>query len=358
MELETLNETNGMNDEERWQAVQARDSRYRGRFVYGVRSTRIYCQPGCPSKLPVKKGVRFFPTPETAEENGYRPCKRCSPKDSDRFNGQVRQVEKVCKLIDSHTEEPLSLEGLAQQVNLSPSYLHKIFKLVMGVTPRQYAARKKLDHFKNHVKQGANVTHALYRAGYSSTSRLYEDVSNRMGMTPAAYRQGGAGKSIFYTIVQTYLGAMLVGATQKGVCAVRFGQEKDTLVKELQKEYPAATIQQDDTFLAATVETLLQHLAGSLPHLDLPLDLQATAFQLRVWEELRKIPYGETRSYAQVASAIGKPKAVRAVANACGANPVPVITPCHRVIHSDGSLGGYHYGVERKKALLMKEKEK
>ena len=340
-----------------WQAICQRDTRFKGKFVYGVLTTRIYCSPGCPSRQPNRENTTFFLSAREAETAGFRPCKRCRPHDRLTPNEKIQTVEKACKFIDDHIHQPPSLEIISKELNLSASYLHKIFKEVMGLTPRQFAAAKKLDQFKSHVKKGGDVTTALYNAGYSSASRLYEGVSQKMGMTPAAYREGGAGKRIIYTITRTPLGLMLVASTEKGICAVSFGQDVDEMKNNLQHEYSAAIIQYDEDSLTKVVDSLIRHLEGSLPHLELSLDLQATAFQMRVWEELRKIPYGETRTYAQVAQAIGHPKAVRAVANACAANPVVVVTPCHRVVRSDGSLGGYHYGVERKKALLQKEKE-
>jgi AraC family transcriptional regulator of adaptative response/methylated-DNA-[protein]-cysteine methyltransferase len=354
--MEHNSSTTAWNEDLFWQAVLEKNTQFNGRFVYGVRSTGIYCNPGCPSRRPNREQVRFFATPAEAQSAGFRSCKRCHPDDLTQ-NEQVEMARKICDVLDTHPDQPCSLEMLGQELHRSPSYIQRVFKSIMGVTPRQYMANQKLQAFKSQVKAGQDVTTALYDAGYSSTSRLYEGVNNRMGMTPAVYRQGGAGKSIYYTIVKTYLGQMLVAATENGVCAVSFGQEESSLITWLQTEYPAAYLQPDQVTLTAAVTSLVKHLEGALPHLSLPLDLQATAFQLRVWEELRRIPYGETRTYSQVAEAIGRPKAVRAVANACAANPVAVVTPCHRVVRSDGSLGGYRYGIERKRALLSMEKD-
>jgi len=343
------------NEDLLWRAVLEKDATLVGHLVYAVRSTGIYCKPTCSSRRPRRENVLFFHSNAEAEAAGFRPCRRCHPEDNLSQNDQVDMVRQACALMENSPELPPSLETLSQELHLSPSHFQRVFKGVMGISPRQYAANLKLKSFKDRVKSGNDVTTALYDAGYSSTSRLYEGVSQRMGMTPASYRQGGAGKKIRFAVVQTYLGQMLVAGTDKGICAVSFGQDEGNMVTLLRREYPAAELLPDQAYLAESVNALVKHLEGSQPHLSLPLDLQATAFQLRVWEELRRIPYGETRTYAGVAEAIGSPRAVRAVANACAANPVVVVTPCHRVIRSDGSLGGYRYGIERKRALLSKE---
>jgi AraC family transcriptional regulator, regulatory protein of adaptative response / methylated-DNA-[protein]-cysteine methyltransferase len=355
MKNENLISATEWNEEQLWQAVQQRDARFEGLLVYAVRSTGIYCKPTCPSRRPRRENVLFFHDVAQAEAAGFRACRRCHPQDAISQNEQVNVTRQACALMDASPDQPPSLDALSQELHLSASHLQRVFKSVLGITPRQYAANQKLATFKQHVRAGSDVTTALYDSGYSSTSRLYEGVTQRMGMTPASYRQGGAGKQIHFTIVQTYLGKMLVAGTDKGICAISFGQDEDGMVTLLRAEYPAAELLEDESHLMDAVHQLVKHLEGSQPHLSLPLDLQATAFQLRVWEELRRIPYGQTRTYAEVAQAIGRPKAVRAVANACAANPVVVATPCHRVVRSDGSLGGYRYGVERKRALLSKE---
>jgi AraC family transcriptional regulator of adaptative response/methylated-DNA-[protein]-cysteine methyltransferase len=350
-----------MDEEMMWQAVLGRDTRFDGSFVYAVQSTGIYCRPGCPARRPRREQVSFFAACAEAEGAGYRACKRCRPREALAQSARVDLVERACRLIESAVVDPASLdrppslEELGKALAVSPSHLHRLFKAVSGVTPHQYAAGLKLKKFKERVKQGDDLTTALYEAGYGSSSRLYENAASRMGMTPASYRRGGQGKAIAYVIVDSSLGKMLVAATGQGICAVSFGEDDAQLEAFLRDEYPAAILQPANETLAGWVEALLQHLAGDLPHLALPLDLQATAFQLRVWEELRKIPYGETRTYTEVACAIGRPKTVRAVANACGANPTVLVTPCHRVVRRDGSLGGYRWGVERKQALLDQE---
>ena len=345
-------------EETYWQAVQSRDPQFNGVFVYGVRSTGIYCRPGCPSRRPRREQVTFFASPAAAGQAGFRACKRCRPQDALTVSQQAELASQACRLIEASPERPPSLAELGQALHLSPTYLQRIFKAVTGLTPHQYARGQQLQRFKTRVRQDPDVTTALYEAGFGSSSRLYEQSDRRLGMTPAAYRRGGQGMHIGYTIVDTYLGRLLVAAAERGICAVSFeGQDGDAgLEGLLYREYPAARIQRDDAGLGAWASALVAHLEGRQPNLDLPLDLQATAFQLRVWEELRRIPYGQTRSYAQVAQAIGQPTAVRAVAQACAANPAVLVTPCHRVVRSDGSLGGYRCGVRRKQALLEKEK--
>jgi AraC family transcriptional regulator of adaptative response/methylated-DNA-[protein]-cysteine methyltransferase len=264
-------------------------------------------------------------------------------------------IEKAMQVIDANVDAALPLDVLSQELHISPSHLHRLFKLATGLTPRQYAAGQRLEKFKAQVRGGQPVTQAMYEAGYSSSSRLYEGASGRLGMSPAAYRRGGQGMDVRYTIVDTYLGRMLVAATALGICAVSFGEEDAGMETFLRSEYPAASLSRDDISFKVWVDALLKHLEGAQPRLALPLDLQATAFQLRVWEELRKIPYGETRSYSEVARAMGEPKAARAVANACANNPAAIVTPCHRVVRSDGQPGGYRWGAQRKQALLARE---
>jgi AraC family transcriptional regulator of adaptative response/methylated-DNA-[protein]-cysteine methyltransferase len=354
-ETKILGEQTQINDSTRWQAVQNRDASYNGAFVYAVRSTGIYCLPSCPSRRPRLEQVTFYASCDEAETAGFRPCKRCHPRDAMASDQQAEIVRQACALIDASLETPPSLQTLSQALNFSPSHLHRLFKAVTGLTPHQYTAGQRLVKFKSRVRSGANVTAALYDAGYGSASRLYEGASAQLGMTPAAYRKGGQGIAIRFTVIDTALGRMLVAGTERGICAVSFGDDDAKLEAFLLEEYPAAAVARDDAFLKPWASALHQHLAGHLPHLDLPVDVQATAFQLKVWETLRRIPHGETRTYTQVAEAIGRPNAVRAVANACAANPAAVVTPCHRVVRSDGGLGGYRWGIERKKALLKTE---
>jgi AraC family transcriptional regulator of adaptative response/methylated-DNA-[protein]-cysteine methyltransferase len=337
-----------------WKVVEARDTRYRETFVYGVRSTGIYCRPGCASRQPKREQVLFFANGSQAEAAGFRACKRCQPDQA--LDQQVELVKKACQLLQE-SPDGLSLGALGQAVGLSPFHLQRVFKKVMGVSPRQYSRSLRLETFKSEVRKGHDVTQAVYEAGYGSNSRLYEQAKQSLGMTPGTYRRGGMGMEITYTIVDCSLGRMLVAATRQGLCAVSFADNDETVEALLRAEYPAAQFVRDEAGLTEWVASLTAYLEGQKQPLEMPLDLQATAFQLRVWEELRAIPYGETRSYAQVAQAIGRPAAVRAVAHACASNPVAVVTPCHRVVRGDGSLAGYRWGLARKQALLAREKK-
>jgi AraC family transcriptional regulator of adaptative response/methylated-DNA-[protein]-cysteine methyltransferase len=346
-----------VDEHECWEAVQNKDKRFDGRFVVAVRSTGVYCRPSCPSRIPLRKNVTFFMLPEAAENAGFRACKRCQPREVSPSDPQAEVVQRACRYIDAHLDETPSLEDLGTQVSLSPFHLQRTFKQVMGVTPRQYADGLRVSRFKAQLREGDSVTDALYEVGYGSSSRLYERTDSHLGMTPSTYRKGGVGMDIRYTVVDCPLGRLLVAATERGVCAVSLSGEDDVLVKALHEEYPAADISRDEGGISAWVQVIVDYLNGWQPHLDLPLDLQATAFQLRVWQELRAIPYGETRSYSQIAKSMGNPKATRAVARACATNPAALVIPCHRVVREDGDLGGYRWGIARKAALLETEKK-
>lgn len=343
-----------MDDDRRWQAVLARDRTYNGRFVYAVRSTGIYCRPTCPSKRPGREQVTFFAQPEEAERHGFRPCRRCRPCDAGE-EGEAALVRAVCRAIDRDAEEPPALARLAEEVGLSPHHLQRVFKRATGITPHQYAEARRLDQLKTRLQDGDDVTTALYAAGYGSSSRLYSQAPAHLGMTPATYRKGGMGMTIAFTVAPCSFGYVLVAGTERGICAVSLGDAPGELEAALHEEYPAATIRCGDHELSAWVEAVLQYLAGEITRLDLPLDVQTTAFKWRVWQALRDIPYGTTRSYSQVAAAIGQPAAVRAVARACATNPVALVVPCHRVVREDGHLGGYRWGIARKQALLGQE---
>lgn len=345
-----------MHEDLYWQAVRTRDHRSDGAFIYAVRSTGIYCKPSCPSRRPRREQVVFFPVPQAAEEAGFRPCQRCRPEGTKQSSPQVELVQQACRYIEAHSEEPLTLASLSEQVHISPYHLQRVFKRIMGITPRQYLQARRVEHLKTQIKEGAAVTSALYEVGYGSSSRLYEQAPAQLGMTPSAYRKGGQSTSIHYTIVDCSLGRLLVAATERGLCAVSLGNADAELEAALLSEYPAASIQRDETDLSQWVNALLGHLNGQQPHLDLPLDIQATAFQRRVWEELQAIPYGETCSYGEIAGRLGDAKKARAVALACANNPVALVIPCHRVVRGDGTIGGYRWGVERKQKLLAQEK--
>jgi AraC family transcriptional regulator of adaptative response/methylated-DNA-[protein]-cysteine methyltransferase len=273
---------------------------------------------------------------------------------------RVRLVQRLCRYIEKYDspDQPLTLANMSGHVHVSPNHLQRIFKHMMGISPRQYAEARRLHRLKRLIKEGETVTRAIYEAGYGSSSRLYEGVSTRMGMTPGAYRRGGEGMRIRFTIVSCPLGRLLVAATEKGICAVSIGKTDKTLEAALSSEYPAAEIHWDQDGLLGYVTALLEYFSGKQLHLDLPLDVQVTAFQCRVYEALRAIPYGHTRTYGEIAGAIGHPRAVRAVARACAANPTAIVIPCHRVIRKDGGTGGYRWGLERKKTLLAKERGK
>jgi AraC family transcriptional regulator, regulatory protein of adaptative response / methylated-DNA-[protein]-cysteine methyltransferase len=352
-----------------WNAVRDRDRGADGKFVYAVRSTGIYCRPSCPSKKPRRQQVEFYSLPEAAEQKGFRACRRCKPREVRLRDPRTAAVARVCRAIEariesdgggtteSENEARLTLNALGSSVRMSPHQLERAFRSVMGISPRQYADAQRMRRLKAKLKKGDDVTTALYDAGFGSSSRLYERAPSQLGMTPATYRQGGAGMQIHYTIVGSPLGRLLVGATHRGISALYLGKDDVALQSALRKEYPRAEINRDRNGLEGWVEKILEHLRGREPNLDLPTDVQATAFQRRVWEELRKIPYGTTRTYSQVARAIGRPKAIRAVARACATNPVSVVVPCHRVVRQDGDLAGYRWGVELKQSLLKQESE-
>lgn len=339
-----------------WQAVQEKDIRMDGVFVYAVRSTGIYCHPSCPSRRPRREQVSFFDRPAQAEQAGYRPCRRCQPRDTTTGEAHVTLIQRVCTYIEQHLEEPLTLTTLGEQVGMSPYHLQRVFKHIMSITPHQYVEAQRLKQLKERLKEGETVTTAMYDAGYSSTSRLYERSATQLGMTPTVYQRGGRGMSIHYTIVDSPLGRLLVAGTEKGICSVCIGEIDAELEAALRKEYPAAEIEPDSSsILSAWVCDLLHHLQGQQPHLALPIDVQASAFQWRVWRELQAIPYGETRSYGEIARALGDARKARAVAQACATNPVAIVIPCHRVVRENGATGGYRWGSQRKQQLLQRE---
>ena len=323
--------------------------------MYAVRSTGIYCRPTCPSRRPAPHRVAFFNRIIEAEAAGFRACKRCLPDQETPSTGLVR---KVCKYIQEQSDESGSVPTLAElgrAIGSSPTHLQRVFKEATGVTPRQYASAWRLDRFKAIIKDGQDISTALYEAGFGSSSRLYETSEEQMGMGPGAYRKGGKGMTIYHTVVESPLGRLLVAATDKGVCSVKLGSSDLALKDHLMAEFPSAIHQPDGGNLAIWAAEILSYLDGEKNSLDLPLDIRATAFQQQVWQVLRTIPYGETRTYQQVAQTLGKKSASRAVGTACGANPVALVIPCHRVLRKDGGLGGYAWGLERKKSLLEME---
>ena len=341
-----------------WRAVVAKDARYDGQFVFAVSSTKIYCRPSCPARRPLRERVSFFLLPEAAEQAGFRACRRCRPNSARVSDPQIETVQAVCRHLDASEMDAVRLSDLAAKTGISVFHLQRTFKNIMGISPRQYLAAKRFGNFKSRVRKGQSVTNALYDAGFNSSSRLYEHSSDELGMTPATYSKGGRGVNIKYTIADSPMGRLLVAMTEKGVCSVAMGDRDVQLERALRDEFSAAKIERADSALGTIVNLVLKHLATKEQHLDLPLDIRATAFQRQVWEKLRAIPYGQTVSYGDVAKALGKPGAVRAVGHACATNPVALVIPCHRVVREDKSLGGYRWGLERKRKLLEAERAK
>ncbi|QGW78824.1 bifunctional DNA-binding transcriptional regulator/O6-methylguanine-DNA methyltransferase Ada [Pseudomonas alkylphenolica] len=339
----------------RWQAILARDPAADREFVYAVRTTGVYCRPSSTSRLPRIDNVEFFDTPAQAEAAGYRPSKRRAADQTLMAEQHRAQVTRACQLIESAESVP-SLNQLAEQLNMSPFHFHRVFKTITGVTPKAYASAHRASKVRNQLQHASTITDALYEAGFNSNSRFYESSNARLGMTPGAYRDGGANMAIRFAIGQCSLGAILVAQSERGICAILLGDDPQALLHDLQDKFPKADLLGGD----AAFETLVARVVGLIEvpgiGLDLPLDLRGTAFQERVWQALRTIPAGTTASYAEIAQRIGSPKAVRAVAQACAANALAVAIPCHRVVRSDGNLSGYRWGVERKRQLLERER--
>jgi len=360
----TLKPTPPRTEARRWQAVLNRDASLDGTFVFGVSSTGIFCRPSCPAKRPRRKNINFFDHALQAEQAGYRACLRCRPKAVDG-NPQSALVRAMCRYIEQHVEDRLTLSLLAKEFRLSPFHLQRTFKSVLGVSPKAYTDAIRLRQVKHNLQAGHNVTTALYAAGYGSSSRLYERTATQLGMTPEKYRRGAVAAVVRYTIASSPLGRMLIAATDKGICSIQFADKvagnfagnDEQLQQGLMREFPFATRRRDDAALAEWRLNLTRLMEGGETNPSLPLDIRATAFQRRVWEALQRIPRGETRSYSAIAKKIGMPKATRAVARACAANPVAVAIPCHRVVREDGDLGGYRWGIERKEHLLALEKK-
>jgi AraC family transcriptional regulator, regulatory protein of adaptative response / methylated-DNA-[protein]-cysteine methyltransferase len=350
---QTANATNAAEDR-RWNAVIARDATRDGEFVFAVSTTGVYCRPSCAARRPRRENVQFFLTPDEAEHAGYRACLRCKPR-SASGNTASDSVKAICRFIEQHLDEPLTLNRLGKEFHQSPFHLQRRFKAALGITPREYADSCRLGLLKRNLQAGDSVTRAMYDAGYGSSSRLYERTGSQLGMTPDKYRRGAVAAVIRYTCADSPLGRMLIAATDRGICSIQFGRTDDELIEGLKHEFPFAARKSDDGGLRSLVSTLLRHMQGKHLDLSLPLDIRATAFQRRVWEHLQSIPFGATESYSEVARAIGQPTATRAVARACATNPVAVAIPCHRVVREDGSMGGYRWGLERKKALLAME---
>jgi AraC family transcriptional regulator of adaptative response/methylated-DNA-[protein]-cysteine methyltransferase len=359
MQMAPSDQSRDERDEEktqdpRWQAVLARDASQDGRFVFAVSSTGVYCRPSCAARRPRRGNVSFFAQPDQAEKAGYRACLRCRPR-AIGGHGATEVVKAICRYIEQHLDEPLTLARLGSEFHQSPFHLQRTFKSALGITPRAYADSCRVNQLKDNLRAGHSVTRSMYDAGYSSSSRLYERTASQLGMTPDKYRRGAIAAPIRYTFADSPLGRMLIAATDKGICAIQFADSDGELEQGLRHEFPFAIRRRDDQAMRPWKEDLLRQMRGQRLNAALPLDIQATAFQRRVWTHLQSIPFGATRSYADVAKAIGQPTATRAVARACATNPVAVAIPCHRVVSKRGDSGGYRWGVERKKALLELE---
>ena len=355
--MSAVQPTEKLNDTARWQAVLGHDRATDGLFVYAVRSTGVFCRPSCPSRRPHRDRVTFFESAGEARSAGFRPCRRCRPDVSAAPDPWIDKIRRACVYLANVDGHP-SLATLAARIGGSPYHVQRNFKRLVGVTPREYADACRLRKVKRQLRRGRDVTAAMLDAGYGSSSRFYERAAPKLGMTPSTYRRGGTGMNIKYTIVDSPLGRLLVASTPRGVCAVAMGSSDAELERALAREYPAAAIARDAGGLAKWTESILAHLAGRRPRLDLPIDVQATAFQWQVWQALAAIPYGETRTYGDIAAAIGRPRAVRAVARACATNPVALAIPCHRVVSADGRAGGYRWGAPRKQVLLDSEQKR
>ena len=350
-------QTRRMTLNQMWDAVVAREPRVAQPFVYAVRTTGIYCRPGCPSRRPRRDSVSFFTTPDVAEVAGYRECRRCRPRQGKAVPAGLPDVRRACAFIAAHADEPVTLADLGDHVGASPYHLQRTFTRIVGISPRAYQDALRAQRFRGALRSGVDVSAAVYDAGYGSMSRVYEHQPTGKGMTPAAHRRGGSGEQVTYGVLDSPLGRLLIARTAKGICAVMLGDRDAQLEADLAAEYPRAALTRDESAVAQWAKRISAAIDGRIPHLDLPLDVRGTAFQWKVWKYLQSIPRGETRSYGEVAAALGAPAAVRAVARACATNKVGLVIPCHRVVAKDGGLAGYRWGTARKKKLLQKEAE-
>lgn len=344
-----------MDGETCWTAVATRDTGADGHFVYAVRTTGVYCRPGCASRRPRRENVAFFRLPEAARAAGFRACLRCRPDAAPAADPQLALVRRAARLIEETLDAPLSLSELAERAGASPFHLHRLFRRHLGIAPKAYGDALRMRTVRRSLKEGEPIAGALYEAGFGSSSRLYERASAQLGMTPGQFRRGAPGEDIRYCLAGSPLGRLLVAATAKGVCFLALGEEDGRLVGELGAEFPRARLAEDAAGLGPWVEIVLAYLSGEAPHPALPLDLRGTAFQRLVWETLQTIPPGETTTYAALAARIGSPRAIRAVGRACATNPVSLAVPCHRVLRGDGALAGYRWGLARKRALIDRE---
>lgn len=346
----------GAEEDPRWMAVLTRDPAYDGRMVYGVRTTGIYCRPSCPSRRPRAGNVSFHATPAEAEQAGLRACLRCRPKDGSVAEGQAALVAAACRSIEA-AEEPPTLDELAEEAGLSSFHFHRVFKAATGLTPKGYADAHRATRVRRELSAaGGTVTEAIYEAGFNSSGRFYAAAPSVLGMTPSAFRKGGAAATITFAVGECSLGSILVARSDIGICAILLGTEPEALVRDLEDRFPNSTLVGGDRGFEEVVARVVGHVEAPALGLDLPLDIRGTAFQQRVWQALRAIPPGATASYSEVARRIGQPTAMRAVARACAENPIAVAIPCHRVVRQNGDLSGYRWGIERKAALLARER--
>lgn len=338
----------------RWASVVARSREADGTFFFSVRTTGVYCRPSCPARHARPENVRFYSTREDAEQAGFRPCKRCRPDEPSLLEQHSAMVTEACRLIDESEDQP-TLDELARSAGVSPFYFHRVFKSITGLTPKDYAVAQRGERVRRELSRTPSVTAAIYQSGYSSNGRFYGESQQMLGMTPTIYRAGGADAEIRFAVGECSLGSILVAHSELGVCAILLGDDPDALVRNLQDRFPRATLIGGDAEYEDLVSRVVGFVEAPALGLDLPLDVRGTAFQRRVWQALQEIPPGSTASYAEIASRIGAPKSIRAVAQACAANPLAVAIPCHRVVRTDGGLSGYRWGVERKRALLQRE---
>lgn len=345
-------DTSWTSDDQRWAAVTRREPQADGAFFYAVKTTGVFCRPSCASRQPRRENVVFFTDAAAARAAGFRDCKRCQPGGLPR---ELEIVNRACAALDADPQQRLTLAQLSDAVHVSPFHLQRLFKRVVGVSPRQYQAAQRGAALRDALQSGADVTRATLDAGFGSPSRMYDSAPAELGMAPSAYRRKGAGLTVRYASAPNSLGFVLVAATDKGICKIAFGDDTALLTGELRGEFANADLLEDSTRLAPFIAQIDAYLRGTRQDFDLPLDVAATAFKQRVWDALRRIPYGETRSYSQIAEAVGSPRAVRAVASACATNPVALAIPCHRVVQKGGALAGYRWGLPRKAALLDNE---
>jgi AraC family transcriptional regulator of adaptative response/methylated-DNA-[protein]-cysteine methyltransferase len=349
-----------LNQDQCWQALERKDRSFDGHFYFGVVTTGVYCRPSCPSRRPLRRNVRFYTTPAEAERAGLRPCKRCRPLE-DQQDTVAERIRELCRTIEAQPEVVLDLAELAARTGLSRFHVQRSFKAVTGLTPKQYVEACRLRRLKSGLRKSKHVTEAVYAAGFGSSSRVYERADTRLGMTPNQYRRGGRGVKMTHVTVESPLGPMMLAATDRGICFVQFGESEAELLAALRREYYAAEITampaERPREFGLWIDALMRHLEGNQPRLELPLDIRATAFQMRVWTYLQSIPYGQVQSYREVAEGIGRPSAARAVAQACASNTVALAIPCHRVIRGSGELGGYRWGLARKRTLIDLERK-